>query len=286
MHNMTSNSASHESAGLRPRATPSPRAFTLIELLVVIAIIAILAALLLPALGRAKLKAQGITCMNNCRQLGLAFIMYATDNYEVCVASSGSYSTDAPIWLEGVANSGFDAIDVTKLEKSPTFPYLKSRDVFHCPSDKATLTYAGARRPRIRSYSQNGYVGLPTGPTPPSNADILKTARKLGDITAPGPSAVFLFIDEHENSINDSHFTAFRDFHTFGSQKWCDAPSGRHGNAAGLTFADGHSDIHKWNSDATRVNAGNGDYPWGFAFLTPTPTDFNWFLQHTSATAK
>jgi prepilin-type N-terminal cleavage/methylation domain-containing protein/prepilin-type processing-associated H-X9-DG protein len=262
-------------------------AFTLIELLVVIAIIAILAALLLPALGRAKVKAQAIACLNNCRQLGQAFIMYANDYNDICVASAGSYASDAPVWIEGSANTGLDAVDVTKLEKSPTFPYLKSRNVFHCPSDRAKLSIQGTRPPRIRSYSQNGYVGLPTGPTPSQNANILKTVRKLGEITTPGPSAVFLFIDEHENSINDSHFTAFRDFHSFGSQKWCDAPSGRHGNATGFTFADGHSEIHKWNSDVTRVNPGaNEDYPWGFTFLTPTQRDFDWCLQHTAAAAK
>jgi len=272
-------------AGRCPTAKGS--AFTLIELLVVIAIIAILAALLLPALGRAKVKAQGIACLNNCRQLGQAFIMYAGDYNDICVASAGSYSSDAPVWIEGLANTGYEAVDVTNLEKSPTFPYLKSRDVFHCPSDRAKLRVQGVKQPRIRSYSQNGYVGLPTGPTPPRNADILKTVRKLGEITMPGPSAVFLFIDEHENSINDSHFTAFRDFHAFGSVKWCDAPSGRHGNATGFTFADGHSEIHKWNSDVTRVNPGaNEEYPWGFDFLTPTQRDFDWCLQHSAAAVK
>jgi len=288
MHEMPSHSGRRARVGHCLPVTARPRAFTLIELLVVIAIIAILAALLLPALAKAKLKAQGISCLNNCRQLGYAFIMYAGDNNDFCVASSGSYSSDAPIWLEGVANSGFDAVDVTKLEKSPTFPYLKSKDVFHCPADKARITVAGASRPRIRSYSQNGYVGLPTGPTPASNADIMKTVRKLGEITAPGPSAVFLFVDEHENSINDSHFTAFRDFHTFtaNGDQWCDAPSGRHGNSTGFTFADGHSEIHKWAGDVTRVNPGNGDYPWGFKFLTPAQADWSWFSQHTAAAAK
>jgi prepilin-type N-terminal cleavage/methylation domain-containing protein/prepilin-type processing-associated H-X9-DG protein len=283
MNRKASRSSDSFGGGARRRGRGG---FTLIELLVVVAIIAILAALLLPALAKSKLKAQGISCMSNCKQLGIGYIMYALDNADYALISHAVSGAVAPEWCQGAMDSEPDASDEDYIRQSPTFQYLPSLQVFHCPADRSALVEGGQILLRNRSYSENGFMGTAWNHVPANN-DILKSAIKMSDLTAPGPSAVYLFVDEHENSINDSHFLPFLDFHAYGNQEWLDCPSGRHGNATGFAFADGHAEIHKWlQSDVQKVLY-DGPVVVVDSFTTfipkPGPTDYEWCLNHVAA---
>jgi len=236
------------------RGTRSYSGFTLIELLVVIAIIAILAAMLLPALSRSKSKAQGIYCMNNHRSLLLAWKMYVDDSREVLPhVKHGPYEWVGG-WLDYSANR--DNWDVEyNLKTSILFPYCKNPSVFKCPADRSLVSVSGTARPRVRTMSMLNWIGG-RGENRPMNwssttfgnkSGEYRIYRKTSDFIDPGPARTFVFLDEREDSINDGWFASDPDT----LYQIVDFPASYHGSAGGLSFLDGHSEVHKWRDSRT-----------------------------------
>jgi len=231
----------------RPASVQS-RGFTLIELLVVIAIIAILAGMLLPALAKAKSKTKGITCMNNTRQMMLGWRLYADDFEEVLLAALDM--TPNPYrrvrWVNGnldysSTRSNWDPeLDIAK---SPLLPYLGGRNfaVWKCPSDIGTVkNNKGQKVPRVRSNSMS-QVFDNGGWLPPTSWQIY---QKMSHIVIP--TKTWVLIDEHPDSINDAACAVQMVKPDAKSAQIIDFPASYHNGAAGLAFADGHSEIHKW----------------------------------------
>jgi prepilin-type N-terminal cleavage/methylation domain-containing protein/prepilin-type processing-associated H-X9-DG protein len=281
------------STSSRFRNCPAGAGFTLIELLVVIAIIAILAALLLPALSRAKTKAQGTYCMSNQKQLVLAWVMYADDNNGKLVPNHDGgvtdYNTDGTTtsWVDGWLDfSAGNTANTNKLylSKSKIAPYTKNLGIYKCPGDIYNCVIAGQKMPRVRSVSMNGFIegGAYPGDHAADGSHWYPgwwSYNKMTDIRNPNPSMLWVFVDEQADSINDGWLICNVDNTT----TWTDLPASYHGNSCGFSFADGHAEIKHWVDPKTSVpvtmNQVNG-------FTGPSPRDKPWFIERSSAKSK
>lgn len=266
----------------QPLPPPPPsshrcRGFTLLELLVVIAVIAILAGLLLPALGKAKSKAQGIKCYNNLRQISLAWNMYVTDNQEVIPAASDPREyfrppwpsgppPFAPAWVTGIMD--FDPNNRSNwdvrhdIHKSPLWSYLgNSAGVFRCPGDKSQVLVEGQWRPRVRSMAMSlhcGGWGLKSQSDSPPYLRRGWMAQpgfygyriylKTGDFVDPGPANTWLFMDVREDSLDLGNFAVSMRGYPENPQiaEFADYPAHYHNGAGTLAFVDGHAESKRW----------------------------------------
>lgn len=264
--------------------------FTLIELLVVVAMVAVLAAMLLPVLAMARRKGLGVGCMNNSRQLVCAWAMYASENHEVLTPNAGPGDGTLFIppsgveparqsWVLGDLSVSAGSANLDLIRLALLYPYVNNVKVYKCPADPRTTAWSGGEAnpggdPSIRSMSMNCWLN-PVHPLGSSGALVPTVYRKSTDITAN--AMTWVFVDENPYSINDGYFAIDPNL----PGNWIDIPAAYHGGGCGIAFADGHSEIKKWQDSAV--------LSWRQAKpVNPGPAagsnsnDLLWFLQRST----
>jgi prepilin-type N-terminal cleavage/methylation domain-containing protein len=260
------------------------RAFTLIELLVVVAIIGILAGLLLPTLARSKAQAQGALCLSNLKQLSLGWMMYADDSKGVLACNFGGAAARTNLnWVADLLDwsTNSDNTNTAELTAAALGPYVnRSILVYHCPSDRIlTHDQAAAGWPyRARTYSMNASVGN-AGTISDSgvNSNNPGYVQFFKASSIPRPSNIFVFIEEHPNTIYDGYFVNRIDYHY---KEWLRLPASYHNNSSALSFADGHGEFHRWLCPSTRPSTAPNTVSIPVEVPADQPQDFNWLADH------
>jgi prepilin-type N-terminal cleavage/methylation domain-containing protein/prepilin-type processing-associated H-X9-DG protein len=262
-------------------------AFTLIELLVVIAIIAILAAMLLPTLSRAKEKGKGIVCLSNMKQLTTAWVMYADDYNDRLVWNDLTPTGSG--WVRGILdyNGGnpdnTNTIFLTDPQYAKLAPYrARTAGIYKCPSDLSTVSIGNVKYPRVRSISLSQAMNSQDDWLNHLTQAKYRVFRKHSDIGPMGFARAYVLLDEHPDSINYGDFAvAMNDGVADAGVLMVDVPASYHNGAGGISFADGHAEVHKWIDPRTRQPI-TGLYMHSSVQPSPGNRDMRYLSDHAS----